>query len=302
MKNIAITVRHSLAGELKGEFYTILTLLQTLEKNIFLCPLAKKLVKNSPHFSTLPEIPTTEPLKNIDLFLFFGGDGTLLRTVNRYAPEIFSVPLFGINAGNLGFFSSLSPKTMEQGLLEIFSGQYSLDQRMILEGSVFITGEKKQKSKKIPEKFSQRKKFYALNECVIHHAKIARLRKISAKISGEPLTTYKADGLIISTPTGSTAYNLAAGGPILAVQMEGFVLTPLAPSGFSQRPIIIPPQKTLEFSVDGEMLLSFDGQEYFSVNENDRISITKHKKTLTFLRLKQESYYKNIREKLGWGK
>ncbi len=164
---------------------------------------------------------------------------------------------------------------------------------MILSGKVVSHNEK---TNQISEK-----KFYALNECVIHHNKIARLRKISAKISNQELTTYKADGLIISTPTGSTAYNLAAGGPVLAVQMEGFVLTPLAPSGFSQRPIVIPPQKILEFSVDGDMLLSFDGQEYFSIHEKDRIIIEKHSKKLQFLRLNNENYYKNLREKLGWG-
>lgn len=284
-KRIALTVRHSLSGKLKGEFFEILVLLKKLGKDVFLCPLAKKLVKNSPEFSGLAKLSEHSEISELglDLFIFFGGDGTLLRTVNTYAPEIFDIPLFGINAGNLGFFSSVTPENMKRGFEDVFSGKYTQDERMILE--IEISG----------------KTTYALNEAVIHHNKIARLRKISVKISGEFLTEYKADGLIIATPTGSTAYNLSAGGPIVAVQMDAFIITPLAPSGFSQRPIVIPPQKILEFSVDGDMLLSFDGQEYFPIAEDDVITISHHTKKLSFLRLKNESYYQNIREKLGWG-
>jgi NAD+ kinase len=309
MQNIALTVRHSLSGELKGYFFEILQVLAEAKKNIFLCPLAKKLVIKSPTFSHLAKIPEIseifeEKKEQLDLFVFFGGDGTLLRTVNKYAPEIFDIPLFGINAGNLGFFSSTTPKNIQAAFTEIFSGNFSRDERMVLSGRIFSGEDEKNPEKNEENKRENNKKnksFYALNECVIHHNKIARLRKISAKISGENLTTYKADGLIIATPTGSTAYNLAGGGPIVAVQMDGFVLTPLAPSGFSQRPIVIPPQKILEFSVDGDMLLSFDGQEYFAIHETDTISIQKHQKKLCFLRLPGESYYTNIREKLGWG-
>jgi len=293
-KRIALTVRHSLSGKLKGEFFEILVLLKKLGKDVFLCPLAKKLVKNSPEFSGLAKLSEHSEISELglDLFIFFGGDGTLLRTVNTYAPEIFDIPLFGINAGNLGFFSSVTPENMKRGFEEVFSGKYTKDERMIL--SVEISG-KNSKNSEIS------KKNYALNEAVIHHNKIARLRKISVKISGEFLTEYKADGLIIATPTGSTAYNVSAGGPIVAAQMDAFIITPLAPSGFSQRPIVIPPQKILEFSVDGDMLLSFDGQEYFPIAEDDVITISHHTKKLSFLRLKNESYYQNIREKLGWG-
>lgn len=296
MKKIALTVRHALSGKLKGDFFRILQILSEQKAEIFLCPLARKLVKHSENFSSLPEISELSVAGNfsqLDLFLFFGGDGTLLKTVNTYAPEIFSVPLFGINAGNLGFFSSANSDSIDHALSEIFSGNFSLDTRMILEGGIFSGKE---------EGFTQQKKMYALNECVIHHNKIARLRKIFASISNQPLTEYKADGLIISTPTGSTAYNLAAGGPIVAVQMDAFILTPLAPSGFSQRPIVIPPQKILEFAVDGEMLLSIDGQEYFPLSSQSIIQIKQHEKKLTFLRLPEENYYATLQEKLGWGK
>ncbi len=295
MKRIALTVRHALSGTLKGNFFHILKILEDAGKEIFLCPLAKKLVKNSENFSHLSEISElqkTGKFSSLDLFVFLGGDGTLLRTVNTYAPEIFDIPLFGVNAGNLGFFSSVTPDQMEAGFEQIFSRNFSFDSRMILEGGVFSGKD---------EKFTQKHKLYALNECVIHHNKIARLRKISAEISGEPLTEYKADGLIIASPTGSTAYNLAAGGPVVAAQMDAFILTPLAPSGFAQRPIVIPPQKILEFRVDGEMLLSLDGQQYFPISSDDIIQIKQHEKKLTFLRLSDENYYKNLREKLGWG-
>lgn len=283
MQKIGITVRHSLSGALKGKFFDILQFLANEGKEVFLCPYTKKSVKKSLRFSSLPVI---ENFSDLDLFIFFGGDGTLLGSVNRFAPEILSIPIFGINAGNVGFFSSVTPDNIKEGLSDIFSGKFSLDTRMVLQGEIIGKNPKK---------------FFALNECTIHHSGIARLRKIDTKVSDEDLTTFCADGLIISTPTGSTAYNLAAGGPIMASQMEGFILTPLAPAGFSQRPIVLPPQKRISFQPDGEMLISLDGQEYFPFHPHSTLIISKSQIPLTFLRLHNESYYSTLREKLGWG-
>ena len=285
--NVALNVRHSLSGELKGEFFRIIS--EVLKSHaVFLTKNAAKLVKNHPEYSQLPVIKNCTS-DDIDLLIFFGGDGTLLRTINRLAPSIFSVDIFGINAGNIGFFSSLELENIREGLDNVFSKKYSKDPRMVLEGEIRdVHG-------------GVLKTFYALNECTIHHEGIARLRKLDVSVSEEFLSTYKADGLIIATPTGSTAYNMAAGGPIVAAGLDAFIVTPLAPSGFSQRPIILPSHKELKISIDAQMLVSIDGQEYFSLQENQILYIKKHAHPLTFLRLGHENYYKNLREKLGWG-
>lgn len=288
MKNIALTVRHSLSGELKGEFLRIISFLQKEGKNVFITASSKKILRNEKKFSLLPEV-TKKNIEQIDCFIFFGGDGTLLRTLHNFAPEIFTIPIFGINAGNVGFFSSVSVEKKTEAFKKLFAGDVTNDERMILEGSVYN------------EKGECIQKIYALNEITIHHSGIARLRKIDVSISDEFLTQYKADGLIISTPTGSTAYNLAAGGPIISPQIPSFTITPLAPTGFSQRSIVLPSHKNLQFSPDAEMNVSIDGQDYFSLKKNEKIIITQHKNSLIFKRLLTENYYKNLREKLGWG-
>ena len=157
------------------------------------------------------------------------------------------------------------------------------------------------KGELVDENMNILKTFYSVNEITIHHAGIARLRNLQVELSGEYLTTYKSDGLIIATPTGSTAYNLAAGGPIIAPQINAFVITALAPSGFSQRPIVLPSSKILKISVDSSMRISIDGQKYFEITKYNKLVVTEYTQPLTFLRLTTERYYKNLREKLGWG-
>ena len=196
---------------------------------------------------------SAQNIGDIDLFIFFGGDGTLLKTLHTFAPQIFSIPIFGINAGNIGFFSSITPEEANSEFEEVFSGNTTTDSRMIIEGSI------------VDEEGKEKETFYAINEVTIHHSGIARVRTIDAFVSDDFLTAYNADGLIISTPTGSTAYNIAAGGPIVAMQVDAFTLTPLAPAGFSQRPIVLPGHKVLTLSPDAEMRVSVDGQEYFPI-------------------------------------
>ena len=288
MKTIALTVRHSLSGELKGEFLKIIGQLQKSGKNIVLTPNAKRLVRNEEKHSALPEL-SKENISEVDLFLFFGGDGTLLRTIHNFAPEIFYIPIFGINAGNVGFFSSISPVETKEAFPLLFAGNSSNDSRMIAKGTV------------LDANGNEKKSFYALNEITIHHSGIARLRKMRVSISEEFLTTFSADGLIIATPTGSTAYNLAAGGPIVSPQIDAFTLTPLAPSGFSQRSIVLPAHKSFTIKPDAEMNISIDGQEYFSLAKDETLSVIQYSQKLCFLRMENENYYKNLREKLGWG-
>ncbi len=304
LNNIGITARHALSAKGKVEVINIIKYLQNQKKKIFVTEKVYKIVQKilkkndkkaekSEEFEESVEnnfvILTKENIKKLDLFIFFGGDGTLLSALHKFAPAIFSIPIFGINGGNLGFFSSVTKENGIQALQKIFEGKYTKDKRMVAKGEL------------LNENNSIVETIYSVNEITIHHAGIARLRNLQVELSGEYLTTYKSDGLIIATPTGSTAYNLAAGGPIVAPQMNAFVITALAPSGFSQRPIVLPSSKILKISVDSSMRISIDGQKYLEITKYDKLVVTEYAESLTFLRLESERYYKNLREKLGWG-
>ncbi len=300
--NIGIMVRHSLSAEGKVAVVDLVKYLcieQKLVQKIFVTEYVYKLLTKIIHKNSQQivlqsivekcEILTKDTVVLLDLFIFFGGDGTLLRSLHQFAPFIFSVPVFGINGGNLGFFSSVPKQNAIHALDQIFDGKYTRDIRMVAKGELYNSDNTVVET------------LYSVNEITIHHAGIARLRHLEVELSGEYLTTYKADGLIISTPTGSTAYNLAAGGPIIAPQINAFVITPLAPSGFSQRPIVLPSSKILKISVDSTMRLSIDGQKYREIQKSQYLVITEYTYSLTFLRLETERYYANLREKLGWG-
>ncbi|MEI7510882.1 MAG: NAD(+)/NADH kinase [Candidatus Peregrinibacteria bacterium] len=228
-------------------------------------------------------------LEETDLLIVLGGDGTILSKIQKL--QQFSTPIFGINGGHIGFLSSVVPENIPTAIASIFTEKYRRDERMLLSGKITrITGEIET--------------FHALNECTLHHTGVARLREIDTHINEEHLTTYRADGLIIATPTGSTAYNISAGGPIVVPNLDAFILTPLAPSGFAQRSIIIPPEKKITLQICGkssEMRLSIDGQTSFEISGDDILEITKHPKKATFLRLLEENFYASLREKLGWG-
>jgi len=293
IKNIGITARHVLSAEGKGDLVNIIKYLQEADKKVFctekVYKVLQKIIQNNEMLEKC-SIVSFDNIKKLDLFIFFGGDGTLLSVLHQFAPAIFSVPIFGINGGNLGFFSSTNKESWKKSLQNIFSGKYTRDERMIAKAELASDD-----TNEILETI------YSINEITIHHAGIARLRNIQVELSDEYLTTYKSDGLIIATPTGSTAYNLAAGGPIVAPQMNAFVITALAPSGFSQRPIVLPSSKVLKISIDSFMRISIDGQKYFEMKKNNHLLISEYKTPLTFLRLETERYYKNLREKLGWG-
>ena len=224
----------------------------------------------------------------VDLILGMGGDGTILRVISKL--KSFDTQLFGINMGHLGFLSEIPPTQITKTLDKIFEGKFGLDQRMLLDISLERGGK-------------QIKKFHALNEVAISQATLSRLISLKTKVDGLKLANYKADGLLISTPTGSTAYNLSAGGPIVHPSLKAFIITPVCPHSFNQKPIVIPDYKKIEITVSSDyelMNMTVDGQQNISVKEGDVIKI-KRGDTVKFVRLLTESYFTNLRNKLGWG-
>lgn len=227
-----------------------------------------------------------------DLVIVLGGDGTVLRTARHL--KDFRTLVFGINLGTLGFLSEIHPDydKVTAILDKIFAGDFSIDERLMLEAEIIRNG------KKVAS-------FRALNEFTIGVEGIARLMTLHTTVNNRKLASYHADGLIVATPTGSTGYSLSAGGPIVYPTLPCMIVTPVNPHSFTQKPIIIPDTKRLiiEAEVKHEKaIITMDGQTSFDLEEKDVIKIKKTKDTFKFIRLPGESYFRTIRKKLNWGK
>lgn len=223
------------------------------------------------------------------LIMVLGGDGTMLRAVRDHYKGCHY--FFGINMGHLGFLSEISPDKVEKTLLKILNGKFHVDKRTLLK--VCIKG-----------KNGKKKETYALNEAVINQRDEARLIKLPTFVGKRKLITYFSDGLIISTPTGSTAYNLSAGGPLVHPAIEASILAPITPHSFTQKPIVVPANKLIEIGTeesDQRLRLTIDGQESHNLTPGDIIQIQMAKEKVQFLRLSKEYFFSTLRKKLGWG-
>ncbi|MBI5412303.1 NAD(+)/NADH kinase [Candidatus Peregrinibacteria bacterium] len=224
----------------------------------------------------------------VDMIITLGGDGTILRVARKL--RHFDTRILGINIGTLGFISDVPPARAIATLERIFAGDYTLDRRCMLEVTVH------RGKKEIGH-------YQALNEAVISQGTLARLISLRAQVNGRRLTTYHADGLMVATPTGSTAYNLAAGGPIVYPTLAAFIVTPICPHSFMQKPIVIPDHKKIDIVIESDekrMIVTLDGQNSYEVRKGDRIRIQKGP-VVTFVRLPGESYFETLRHKLHWG-
>ena len=243
------------------------------------------------------ELGSLKPFTNendIDLLIVVGGDGTVLRAVREF--HCFNVPILTINKGTVGFLSELELDELDELLPDILNGNGKVEERGILDISAF-RGKKKL--------FSG----YALNDAVIAQGTIARLVDLHTTVNDEELTTFHADGLIVSTPTGSTAYSLAAGGPIVHPKLGAIILTPIKPHSFRQKPILISSSSKVNIEVatkqnkfrDTEVILTIDGQEYVSLKHGDHVLVCGCNDTVQFLRRKQDTFFGTLRQKLKWG-
>jgi NAD+ kinase len=223
-----------------------------------------------------------------DFLVSLGGDGTLLSLVRR--SYRWHKPVVGINAGNLGFLADVTLEEVESFLDQLFSGEYRIDQRLMLAGHIRkTTGAKVE--------------FFALNDVVISSPIPSKMVIVNAAIEGERFNTYRGDGLIVSTPTGSTAYNLAAGGPVVYPLTRAFILTPvLAHSLTNQRPLVVPADFTIELDTEKyEAIATVDGQERYAIEEGDRICIGVAAEGAKLLHRKERNYFAVLRDKLHWG-
>jgi NAD+ kinase len=232
------------------------------------------------------------PPDGVDLLLTFGGDGTLLRGARLVALE--GTPVLGVNLGYLGFLTSVAPEELGQALERVSAGDYWLDHRFTLDVRVVHDG--------VPGP-----PYLALNDAVLHKggfARVVRLALFMGQDEEEPVATYSADGIILSTPTGSTAYSLSAGGPIVVPTVECILATPICPHTLAVRPLVVPASTTISVEVlspSEEMILTIDGQEGAALQLGDRLTVGRGRATVPLVRLGGQSFFSTLRRKLHWG-
>jgi len=233
------------------------------------------------------EIVTEDALRKCDLLLAIGGDGTVLSTA-RIALGT-SIPILGVNAGHVGFLAETRVEDLKTTLDLLQAGEFSTRNRMMLDAKIFR--EDKQLACET-----------VLNEVHIRARALERMVNLLVEYNGRYLTEYWADSLLVSTPTGSTAYNLSANGPIIHPSTSAFVLTPLAPSSLSVRPLIIPASAICQISSvsDSSLNLVFDGRINNTLESHDKLVLSQSESVTTFIRMKNTGFVDALREKLGW--
>jgi len=234
-------------------------------------------------------MPRDKISENIDLALVAGGDGTLLSVAREVAP--LGIPILGVNLGTLGFLTELPADERFSGLEAMLAGNYTVEERQTLRVRYSTEG-------------SKPKQYALLNDAVITKSALARMIDLAVRIDGESVVSYKSDGLIVATPTGSTAYSLSAGGPILDPRMRAFVIAPICPHTMNLRPLVVPGDVQIEVSVrsaDEEAFLTLDGQLGFPVEDGDRLTIDDHPNPVRLVRVAQRGFFEVLRRKLRWG-
>lgn len=236
-----------------------------------------------------------------DVVLSFGGDGTLLRTA--HALESVGTPIVGVNIGRLGFLADIDTEGIETAVEQLEAGAYHIEERMVLEAAVHPGGDSESGEEAALEEAALDAR-WALNEFVIERSGATSLLRIEVTVDGTPLNTYWADGLIVATPTGSTAYSLSAGGPLIAPGTDAVILTPIAPHTLTVRPIVLPGSARIEARVrpaDPPYVLAADGRSSTIKQPGAVLSIRKSAHTVNLAKLDGQHYFKTLRSKLMWG-
>ena len=243
-----------------------------------------RLHKDRDEFRYLPlETVYTEA----DIIIVLGGDGTILEVARRAAQR--GTPILGINLGRLGYMAELETGDLDQ-ISRVVSGDYELEQRSMLRVELYANGE-------------LRSFCYALNDAVISNGSVSRMIDLELSEGGVPVTTYRADGLIVATPTGSTAYSMSAGGALVDPRVPCFCVTPICPHSFIARPMIFPDSSVLEVrnvcAREKMLYLTVDGRMNFELYRNQVVRITKSNLQTNLIRLKQCGFYRKLRQKMN---
>ncbi|MCX7794047.1 MAG: NAD(+)/NADH kinase [Thermodesulfovibrionales bacterium] len=242
---------------------------------------AEKLQINGTSRQEIPDL--------VDLIIVLGGDGTLLSVARLVAGR--DVPILGVNLGTLGFLTEVSRDEIKDAIGKLLKGEYSIEKRIMLLAKVIRNGKEISTNN-------------VLNDVVINKGALARIIDLETFIDERFVTLFKADGLIVSTPTGSTAYNLSAGGPIIYPTLDCMVLTPICPHTLTNRPIVLPGSSKIEVRLRSEsqdVYLTLDGQIGFNLMRNDSVIITKADFRISLVIPPEKNYFEILRTKLSWG-
>jgi len=239
-------------------------------------------------------LPNTEPrprdalARESDLIVVLGGDGTLLSIARRTDGR---TPILGVNMGELGFLTEVVESEAMPMLARVLAGRYELDRRMTLNAALERGG-------RVVHRFR------ALNDVVITNGALARIIDFAVTVDGLPLCAYRADGLIVATPTGSTAYSLSAGGPIVEPTVEVLLVSPISPHTLSNRPVVLRPSALVRIAIapgQQDVLLTIDGQEGMPLAGGDVVAVRRSPQPVALVRSPHRTYYEVLRSKLRWG-
>ena len=249
------------------------------------CFVEPDMAQSVPH----PSLDKEEMPRAVDMVVVLGGDGTLLAAARTLRKK--RIPLLGVNLGGLGFLTEITLDELYPMLEAILRGDYKTDERMLLDIRVW------RKEKIIDE-------FTVLNDVVINKGALARIIELETSVDNAYLTTFRADGLVIATPTGSTGYSLSAGGPIVYPSLKSIIITPICPHNLTNRPIIVPKEAAIGVTLrsgDAEVFLTLDGQVGFKMRLHDRIEVQMGEGFVSLIKSPTRGYFEVLRAKLMWG-
>jgi NAD+ kinase len=253
-------------------------ILKGLDVEVVLEKIAAELLGNK------SDIPREKIPSLVDIIILIGGDGTFLSVATQAVEA--GIPVGGFNLGSLGFLTELSKDRLEENLIDIFHGRVEVSERKLL--GINFKGEK----------------YIALNDVVASKGNIARVIKLLLEIDRDHVVEFGGDGLIISTPTGSTAYSLASGGPIVSPKVNGIIITPICPHSLTFRPLVVPDHSSIKVTLKSEnteVFITVDGQTLIPMATGDEFEVSIHHKKLKMIAARDMNYFKLINEKLNWG-
>jgi NAD+ kinase len=223
-----------------------------------------------------------------DLAVALGGDGTLLSVARAVPPD---VPVLGVNMGHLGFLTEVSRAELYPALIEILAGRYRIEERHLLAVRVHRRG-------------GAEASYRVFNDAVLAKSVLSRIIELKLSVDGRLVTSYRSDGLIVATPTGSTAYNLSAGGPLAHPLLPVTLLTPICPHTFSLRPLVVPAHSTVDITLESEgadVYLTLDGQEGTELESGDTVIVSRAAAGVSLIKVSSRTFYDSLRGKLHWG-
>ena len=278
-KEIGIFIKEDLSNSIDNEALNLMiNSLSNLDISLYLDESSNNKNKN---FTVLDH---EEYVKKVDIVIVFGGDGTLLNAARKYLN--YEIPILGINMGNVGFLTDISTENFEKTIKEVLEGSYKIEERNL-----------------VSAKFGNNH-LYGLNEVVIHSGAYAQLMRYRLNVNDKVVYEQRSDGLIIATPTGSTAYALSAGGPIIHPSLDVWTILPMLPQSLSSRPFVISSNEKVELDLfDGpndNAKICVDGQDDIDIPYGEKILISKMEKTLKLVHPNDNDFFEACREKLGW--